>query len=61
MNPNVNKLVQEVSAVRSEFPPAPVVFYADIDRTVRSERKDVADIDIPEDSCAGLKHLMTRE
>ena len=61
MNPNVNKLVQGVSAVRFQFPSALVVFYADIDRSVWSERKDVADIDIPEDSCAGLKYLMTRE
>ena len=62
MNSSVNKLVEpDVSAIRLELPPALVVFYADINRSVRSEGKDVADIDISEDSSASLKHLMTRK
>ena len=57
MKADVDRLVQRVSTVRFDFPSALVVFYADIDRSVGIERKYVADIDIPEDLRASLKHL----
>jgi len=61
MNANIDRLVQRISTVRFEFPSALVVFHADIDRSVGSERKDVTDIDIPEDPRTSLKHLMRHE
>lgn len=61
MNANINRLVQRISTVRFEFPSTLVVFHSDINRSVGSERKDVPDIDVPEDPRSSLKHLIWRE
>ena len=47
--------------VRFQFPTALVMLYPDIDGSVRSEGKDVTNLDIPENPCPSLEHLMARE
>jgi len=55
---NVDGFVHSISTVRFDFPSALVALHPDINRGVGSERKDVADINIPEDPRTNLKHLM---